>query len=1435
MSQGGNGRDARPRGPPSPVPLLAHVALGQATLPLQPGEPGDSAWLFRDGGGAGADLDLDLDDPRQRDFGDYELLERIGRGGMGVVYRARQRSLEREVAVKVLVDGAWASPDFIDALEREARSAARLQHPSIVTIHDIGEHGDLVYYAMELVGGESLAQRLAREGPLPPREAAACLRTVAEAVDYAHRLGVLHLDLKPGNVILGGDGVPKVADFGLARRVDRQQAVADNSIAGTPGYMAPEQLSPGHVLGPAADVWGLGATLYEALTGHAPFERSGMRSLDAVRQRGRVRNPRRYRPRLPRDLEAICLKCLQEDPAQRYPGARALADELGRFLEGRQVKVRPLGVLQRTLRWARRERRLAAISMLALGAMAAGLVATNHMRRAAEDAAATARDNLWTQRHETSWRLLEEGRDFQALPLLAQNLGEQEAAGALDAAAAERLRLALIQSQAPSLLWVADAGAPIHALALSDDGRYVALGLGDSHVALHPALGGERLWQVPLGPTAIADGDRQLRHLRFTPDGAWLLVTEHAPLVHGLPGASTHRLAVADGRRTEIPDLPGLREASYQAWSDDGRMVLLSDRRSWIQMFEADGWRAAGPRRRLDIAWHHDWIVAPGVAFVAMLDGAAGLRILEPGTLATRFQVPAGAAADRFGAWAVSPDGRHVALGRLSGEVLLVDAVSGSRRVLLPALARPAWLSFSADGSRLAASFGSGDFLILDVPGGRVLARVRHEDPLWGHQFDCGRAGPDPQPTCLALLMQFDRIRLWSTSDGDATGSGGVSRVDQVSPEITHPSFLPRFASMFNRDLGLLATGGQDGSLRIWRLPDSPLLPWPAPTQQEVPLAFDGRHVVGVDGDRVQVFDPGSGRPLSPQMRVPGTVGFAALAGDAQSLVASSGPELHVFHWRSGRLRYPPIRLGGSPSHLSLAGDGSILVAAWLDAAASDRGAALQAFSIADGSALGPAAQASFTRMRAIDGGRVLVTGRDATRVFDAATLGQPLREFPAPPDTRVVADAHAAGGDSLVQYLESPLALQNSLRWWSLRDGRPVAELAMAARAYDIVQRARDGRLALSGSPGFTAFTDVSLLLDPDGGTHPVSNPRDVRLVHAQAFSPDGSILAQAVSKGVLLVDAGDGRPLGPVLKHWLPEPDEVSQLAFSPDGRQLLARTALGRWLHWPLGTDLRPQELVAAEGRLLSPAQGSAFHLPGPAMQEMLLGRPTRPRHRAAAMAFPASSCLPTDGAIPARPRGLPAQAIDLGPVYTAPLHPPVGGGPAGGAGIVPGRRCWIPPGHQRLLGVDYDLRGVLELRNPGDAAAATAARARAGTGTLPVPPGLYASGRVLSMLAPLLQLHDGAVADFSFHYRDGSTASVPLRSGPSPTWVLGVDYALPPGLRTALATPQADALFAEELRNPHPAREVVAVEVRARASLPEATLLSVFAVTMEPSPR
>lgn len=332
---------------------LARLAFGAATITGSASSAPSEEWLL---GLPGREaLGLDLDDPAQREFGDYELLEQIGHGGMGVVYRARQRSLDREVAIKLLSAGPWASPEFVARFQQEAQHAAQLQHPAIVTVYEMGDLDGLVYYAMQLVRGESLAQHLQqRGGRLAERDAVVLMRTVAEAVAYAHSLGVLHLDLKPANILLDEAGQPRVADFGLARRIDPGAHLDNEYLAGTPDYMAPEQARVGaQALTPATDVWGLGAILYELLCGRPPFEAADANATLQLLQEGEARKPSRYAP-VSADLDAICLKCLRKSTGDRYPGARELADDLGRYLEGRAVSVRPLGAMQRTLRWARR-------------------------------------------------------------------------------------------------------------------------------------------------------------------------------------------------------------------------------------------------------------------------------------------------------------------------------------------------------------------------------------------------------------------------------------------------------------------------------------------------------------------------------------------------------------------------------------------------------------------------------------------------------------------------------------------------------------------------------------------------------------------------------------------------------------------------------------------------------------------------------------------------------------------------------------------------------------------------------------------------------------------------------------------------------------------------------------------------------------------------
>ncbi len=380
-----------PREPARQDPLprreLARMAFGPPTLQGAGASSAREGRRHHDAAPA-----LDLSDPEQRRFGDFELIERIGEGGMGSVYRAHQTSLDRDVAVKLLSAGPWASADFIAMFKYEAQSAARLHHPNIVAVHATGEQEGLIYYAMELVRGETLDHCLDREHALAPRDAAVLTRTLAEAADYAHRLGVLHLDLKPSNILLDHTGTPKIADFGLARRLGGGLSVENEQVLGTPSYMAPEQADPRHgVLTAATDVWGLGTILYECVAGSPPFlAPTAEETLRLVRE-GRVRRLSRS-ANVHRDLEAICAKCLARSPLQRYVTARALADDLGRYLEGRPVRARPLNVWQRFGHWTQREPRLAfAVAGVAF-TLVAGIVATSLQWQRAERNAAAARE-----------------------------------------------------------------------------------------------------------------------------------------------------------------------------------------------------------------------------------------------------------------------------------------------------------------------------------------------------------------------------------------------------------------------------------------------------------------------------------------------------------------------------------------------------------------------------------------------------------------------------------------------------------------------------------------------------------------------------------------------------------------------------------------------------------------------------------------------------------------------------------------------------------------------------------------------------------------------------------------------------------------------------------------------------------------------------------
>jgi tRNA A-37 threonylcarbamoyl transferase component Bud32 len=277
-----------------------------------------------------------------RYFGDYEILEEIARGGMGVVYKARQLSLNRVVALKMVLAGEWATPEARFRLRAEAEAAANLQHPNIVAIHEVGEHEGQQYFSMDFVDGTNLAEFVCGE-PLSAEQAASYVKAIAEAIHFAHQRGILHRDLKPQNVLIDTDDRPRITDFGLAKRVENDSGLTrTGDVLGSPSYMSPEQASSRlEEVGPQSDVYSLGAILYELLTGRAPFR--GATALETLCQVIEVPPvpPRKLNPGVPQDLETICLKCLEKSPANRFSSAQELADELGRFLLGERILSSP--------------------------------------------------------------------------------------------------------------------------------------------------------------------------------------------------------------------------------------------------------------------------------------------------------------------------------------------------------------------------------------------------------------------------------------------------------------------------------------------------------------------------------------------------------------------------------------------------------------------------------------------------------------------------------------------------------------------------------------------------------------------------------------------------------------------------------------------------------------------------------------------------------------------------------------------------------------------------------------------------------------------------------------------------------------------------------------------------------------------------------------
>jgi eukaryotic-like serine/threonine-protein kinase len=673
---------------------------------------------------------------------DYELLEEIGRGGMGVVFRARQKSLNRIVALKVFSGGIFSDPAGCKRLLEEAAVAARLRHPNMVTIHEAGELEGHAFYSMDYIAGRTLAD-VCGSGPVSPTRAAGWLRKIASAIQYAHSQNVLHRDLKPSNVLLDHADEPRITDFGLAKVLDSANtATLTGSIFGSPAYMPPEQAA-GRVreIGPAADIYSLGALLYELLTGRPPFQGPSPQAVIEAVKTAEPIAPRRLNPGIPLDLETVTMKCLEKDPAQRYASAQELADDLGRFLEGNPIQARPVGALEKVWRWSRRHPLAALLAgvSLVLGLTTVLVVGVSSQRvRASRDQAQTRlAESLLSESHalrlagEPGWRArslnnLVRARGLDGAALLASSL-RNEAIAALSRpdlvrhamtnlpslnnvmnlcfdAAFARIVFWNPQTAAVEIRRVTDASLlatcqvqePDEIHSFSPDGRFILLRHG----------GRMSVWNAATGTVVIAGDDseshRKFNGGEFSPDGKKFGRGEtNGQFV-------IYDLATTTFARAAKWRLPGGLVCGTVAWSADAKSVALVLGDNTLAICDADSGRVRWQRSYTEMIWNvtwdntRDWLVLQSgddrVLILRSEDGSEidHLNLTANGTPIAR----------------LSPDGNFIAA---SGERFGTQIFDATTRRKLAADPAPAWhLQFDATGTRLGSQLDQGRPLWLE-------------------------------------------------------------------------------------------------------------------------------------------------------------------------------------------------------------------------------------------------------------------------------------------------------------------------------------------------------------------------------------------------------------------------------------------------------------------------------------------------------------------------------------------------------------------------------------------------------------------------------------------------------------------------------------------------------------------------------------------------
>ncbi|MBL9136202.1 MAG: protein kinase [Verrucomicrobiales bacterium] len=1099
-----------------------------------------------------------------RRFGDYELIEEIAHGGMGVVYRARHVKLDRVVALKMLLLGQFASDLAVKRFQREAAAAAALRHPGIVSVFEVGECDGQHYFTMEMVEGRSLASLL-QSGPLPPHLAAVYLKALAEAVAHAHAQGIVHRDLKPSNILIDLFDTPRITDFGLARRLDGTgDLTLTGHILGSPNYLAPELLDgrrtgtrstegvevPGAgasappIEGGSAltDLFSLGAVLYECLTGRAPFLGATLEeTLLRVRDTDPV-SPRLLQARVPRDLETICLKCLEKDPFRRYESAAELAQELGRFLDGHPISARPISPMGRGWRWARRRPAMATL-VVALHVVAAlGLAGILWQWRRAETEAGRAgqaereiRNQLVRQWVATGNELGGQGRVLEALPWYLQALRDEPEPERREVHR-RRLHASLLTAPRSEHVWFHSNA--VNLVRLSPDERWVASCSEDETARVWDLESGQPLTPPLRHPEAV-------RGVEFSPDGRFLLSFGsrrlHRPGLGPEGGQGSLRLwALPEGR--EMWAFDATNTISTAEWSLDGRRIAASC---------TDG------KARV-------WTVQPNGNSVSL-------------ALEWEFEHPAENRSAAF-----SPDGTRLATGARDSRFRVWDLRTG--RPVHDLEGPPSgtslrtwdrrWVAlFSPDGKQLA---GYRDFSVRvwEAESGRPLFDLNPDREVNAVAYH-------PKSQSLITSSRGGQVEIWSATNGVRSLVINANEFWTSTAETTRAEYGAdgRTILVWDRE-GLRFHRPEQGLARAPFLPSVPVA--------SARVTEDGRRVVVGDregGVWVWNFVPVRATGVAPDLTSVGNA--VSFSPDGRRLVAgdlSSGLGVWDATTLRSRIEAPHFQTPGrwGIHQILSTPDGRRFLA-------TDNGGTMRLYEYDSGRPVSPLwTNSPGLRVCAafLPDGRQVVTGDDEgvirrIRLEDGVclavatqTAGLPVREVLVPADGRFVVtlanDRRAVVRDPVtLEPRGEPMAIGGPVHSGQISPDGTLLLTGCSSEGQPRVWDLPKGTLrwSLDFTPGMQSVT-----FSPDGRWIAVCGSvgglriwnaatgqlqRAINLgwdAHHLKFSPNGRWLAVTGTQGVRVWEVPTFESVTPV---WMVDPDFgfANKIDWSPDSTRLAA----------------------------------------------------------------------------------------------------------------------------------------------------------------------------------------------------------------------------------------------------------------------------------------